>query len=468
MSKKLPADFLERMENFLGEEEFKAYLDSFEKPKYSGLRINPLKISQSAFEKLETLPAYEEVPWCTLGYYYDEEQVRPTKDPYYSAGLYYIQEPSAMAPAAILEIEEGDKVLDLCAAPGGKSTMLGSRLNGTGLLVTNDISVSRTKALLKNIEMFGIKNSIITSEAPKKLAKFFPGFFDKILVDAPCSGEGMFRKDTAMVKSYAEKGVEFYAEIQREIMPEAVKMLKPGGHLLYSTCTFAPEENEATIQAVLDEFEDMEILSIDSPYFQKGRPDAINGDPALAKTARLWPQHLKGEGHYLALLHKKEEESDQVFSKRSKKNKSGNGLRDLSQSHKDIDSFKKFEKQVLTAPLKGSYEIVKEKLYLMPEGVPSLKGLRLVRQGWLLGELKKGRFEPHQAFAMALEPDQVHNVLSLDHEDPRVIKYLKGETIESEVSEGWTLVLVDQFPLGWGKTQRGKLKNKYNKGWRWL
>lgn len=461
MKQVLPKEYLERMNSLLGDEAYNLFLASFDAPKYQGLRINTLKTSAEDLEKLNVIDCSKKVPWCSVGYYYsDEEGKRPTKNPFYYAGLYYIQEPSAMAPATILDIEPGDKVLDLCAAPGGKSTMLGTKLKGDGILVSNDISVSRTKALLKNIELFGIKNAVVTSEAPAKLQKYFKHYFDKILIDAPCSGEGMFRKDMSMIKNYDENSVQTYGDIQREIMPLAISMLKPGGLLLYSTCTFSPYENEGTIQAILDEYPDMEIVAFDKyKDFGDGFPESVHGHPSLKDTARLWPHKLEGEGHYVALLKKGEQDIKPNTFKRAT----------LSKEAKELKDFKEFEKTVLTTKIDGILELTADKLYVIPEDLPNLKGLRLIRQGWLLGEVKKNRFEPSQAFAMGLRKNDVKNTLELDSEDPRVIKYLKGETIEcdKEQPSGWTLVCIDGYPLGWGKCQKGKVKNKYYKGWRW-
>ena len=246
----LPEEYMHRMKELLGEDEFLAYMKSFEEKNYRGLRVNTLKISPAEFEKISPF-SLKKIPWTDNGYYYEDKE-QPAKHPYYYAGLYYIQEPSAMTPAQLLPIEEGDRVLDVCAAPGGKSTELAAKLGGTGVLVSNDISNSRAKALLKNIELMGVKNAYVVSELPENLVSRFSQYFDKILIDAPCSGEGMFRKEPSMVKSWEEHGVDFFHKLQKGIIDSAVKLLKPGGKILYSTCTFSPEEDEGSIQYILE------------------------------------------------------------------------------------------------------------------------------------------------------------------------------------------------------------------------
>ena len=243
----LPLEYVEKMKALLGETEFAAYLDSFVEGRFYGLRANTLKITPEALQE-KGIFGLKPIPWCASGFYYDGEE-RPAKHPYYHAGLYYLQEPSAMSPAAILPIEEGDFVLDLCAAPGGKTTQLGARLQGSGLLVANDISAGRAKTLLKNVELAGIRNAVVLSETPERIAQRLPLFFDKILVDAPCSGEGMFRKEPDMVKSWNQEMLDFCRTEQAKILEACAPMLKPGGMLLYSTCTFSPEENEKSIGA---------------------------------------------------------------------------------------------------------------------------------------------------------------------------------------------------------------------------
>lgn len=299
---KLPEEFLERMEKMLGTE-YEAFLKSYEEPRKFGLRVNTAKISVEEFKRLAPFHLTP-IPWIPNGFYYERED-DPARHPFYYAGLYYLQEPSAMTPATVLPVVPGERVLDLCAAPGGKATALGAKLRGEGLLVANDISASRAKALLKNLEVFGIANSYVTNAVPERLAEPFEESFDKILVDAPCSGEGMFRKDLANARVWSLEKVEECAKTQHAIIRNAVSMLRPGGLLLYSTCTFSPEENEQTIASLLAEKPEMELLEI--PWyegFSHGRPELADGNKALTRCVRIFPHKMDGEGHFLALLRK--------------------------------------------------------------------------------------------------------------------------------------------------------------------
>ncbi len=456
---RLPKQFEEKMKDLL-KEEFDEYIACYEEPRYYGLRVNTGKISTEEFEKIcpfEIRP----IPWIENGYYYDGDVVAPSKHPYYFAGLYYLQEPSAMTPANRLPIEPGDKVLDVCAAPGGKATELGAKLRGEGVLVANDISNSRAKGLLKNIEVFGIGNVLVVSEEPGKLEDYFPEYFDKILIDAPCSGEGMFRKDKKMVKAWEEHGPEFFCNIQKSIVLQAARMLKPGGMMLYSTCTFDGRENEGMIEHLISnypEFQIMEMKSYDG--FVKGMPElTVTKDESFKKTVRIFPHKMQGEGHFLALLQKGEKVSNAELSDAKKGRKKL--PEDLENFLKDIDWT--FDT--------SRFDIHGERVYYMPENIPDVKGVRFLRTGLLLGELKKNRFEPSQALAMCLKKEEYKKILDFSVEDERITRYLKGETLDvddkvSSKAKGWYLVCVDGYPLGFGKLGNGTLKNKYLPGWR--
>lgn len=477
----LPESFKQRIKEQLGEE-YEAYLQSFQDKSRNGLRVNTGKLSAEEFEQMSPF-GLQKVPWVPNGYIYEEE--RPAVHPYYYAGLYYLQEPSAMTPASLLPVEPGDKVLDLCAAPGGKSTELAARLQGQGVLVSNDISNSRAKALLKNLELFGARNILVVSEAPNKLCEYFTGYFDKILVDAPCSGEGMFRKSPAIMKNWEQYGTEYYHKLQQEILPQAVAMLKPGGYLLYSTCTFSPEENEGSVQEVLDAFPEMKLVdalamasaqqsvvnegnsleggavrSCDYSGFDCGHPEWIeNGSEDLKNTIRLWPHKIAGEGHFIALF-QKELDSDAVSEKNIKR-VSGKACALSEETEEFLASLK------MEIP-RERLQIKDERLYLLPELGVDTKGLRLLRSGLFLGEMKKKRFEPSQALACALHKEEYENRYDLSGDDPDVIRYLKCESIEIKkpCKDGWVLVTVEGFPLGWGKYSKGSFKNRYLPGWR--
>ncbi|RGK76639.1 RsmF rRNA methyltransferase first C-terminal domain-containing protein [Enterocloster bolteae] len=463
--RQLPEAFLLKMQELLGEE-FGQYLESFKEEWKPGLRVNTLKLSPG--ELAELVPwNLEPVPWADNGFYYDGtldgEVLRPSKHPAYYAGLYYLQEPSAMTPAAMLPVVPGDRVLDLCAAPGGKSTELASKLKGRGMLVSNDISYSRARALLKNLELAGAANICVTSEAPEKLAGVWPEFFDKILVDAPCSGEGMFRRDEDMVKDWNEKGPEYYVPIQRQILSQAAAMLRPGGYMLYSTCTFSVEEDEGNVAYVLEEFPQMQLCCLDLDKV----PGACGGF-GLSGCMRLFPYRLKGEGHFLALMRKKggDDGGKEILPPMD----SGTARKRVRavEKEKELDAFLR---QSGAEWDYGRIVIHQDNVYYLPEGLAWNLPLRFLRTGLFLGELKKGRFEPSQALAMSMKAGQFPNTVSFPAGDSRVLRYLKGETISLEGDEGpvkgWCLAAMEGFPLGWAKGTGMSLKNKYYPGWRW-
>lgn len=466
----LPQKFCEEMKKLLGDE-YEDYLASMSDRRKYGLRVNTSKISVEEFEKISPFKL-RRIPYVSNGFYY-EENVQPAKHPYYFAGLYYLQDPSAMTPASRLPVTPGEAVLDLCAAPGGKATELASKLGGTGVLVANDISSKRAKALLKNIELSGVENSFIVTESPARLGKYFSGFFDKILIDAPCSGEGMFRKEPSMIKAWEQNGPEFYSRLQREILEQALPLLKEGGMLLYSTCTFSPLEDEGSVEYLLSLDEELKLVEIDGyDGFVKGKPEMIgSSDRELEKCVRIFPHKLDGEGHFLALFQKGDKLSEE------------DAARKIAMSHKetrgglkggDQELFHAFAKNLCRDFENKRIENKNGMLYYMPENLPQMRGLRFLRSGLFLGEIKKKRFEPSQSLAMALKKTDYKKTLDLMAEDDRVLRYLKGETLVLSVEEvakigasgGWVLVCVDGYPLGWGKLTGSSLKNKYHPGWR--
>ncbi len=455
-TEQLSSEFLASMEALLGPE-YPDYLASFEEPFYQGIRVNTGKISVEEFCRIAPFHLTP-IPWTDNGFYITADD-DVSRHPYYYAGLYYIQEPSAMVPASRIPVREGDFCLDLCAAPGGKSTELAARLHGTGCLLANDISNSRAKALLKNLELFGFGNIFVCSEAPEKLLKFYPEFFDKILIDAPCSGEGMFRKDSAMLKSYEEHGPEYYAAIQADILESAYQMLRPGGNLLFSTCTFSSIENEDNIHTFLQKHPDMHLIPMNgySAFSQGCNKDGYDPEYHLEHCVRLFPHKLKGEGHFAALLAKDVRDTKPAARRTDKS--------------KPTEEWMDFQKKVLKKPpFSGEFKQVGESLYLIPEDSFLKKQIRFLRTGLYLGDSKKKRFEPSQALAMYLKPDMVKQSLQLSISDIRVKKYLKGESLEltdeEDYKDGYILVCVDQYPLGWGKIVNGTLRNKYYSGWR--
>lgn len=465
---KLPEQFTARIREQL-KEEADAYFACYDQPKYQGLRVNTLKISVEEFLKISPFPL-RPVPWTKNGFYYDS-QYQPAKHPYYFAGLYYLQEPSAMSPAAMLPIEEGDRVLDMCAAPGGKTTELGAKLKKTGILYANDVSQSRARALLKNIELFGIDNSVVLSEPPEKLLSRCSCYFDKILIDAPCSGEGMFRKEPSIISNWEKTGTAYYAEIQRRIIVTGAKLLRPGGMMLYSTCTFSPEEDEEAIVHLLSQCPYMELVEL--PMFDGF--DTGHGEWASRPVSnieycrRLWPHRIQGEGHFLALLRKKT--AEEVAQEGLELNEEQQ--RDLLPNYGSYPykgarltpEAEAFFQKAGTRLDTNRLEEHEGRLYYPPKDMADVRGLRILRSGIFLGENKKKRFEPSQPYAVSLGGNCGY-AISLPAEDERIVRFLKGETISLEGPDGYVLLCVDGFGLGWGKINRGICKNKYNIGWR--
>lgn len=448
----LPIEFTEKMQALLGAE-YDEYIKSFEHGRYYGLRANTLKIT--AEELKEKLPyALSPIPWCSTGFYYGED-VRPSKHPYYNAGLFYIQEPSAMSTGALLPVEKGDRILDLCAAPGGKSTQSAAKLGGEGIILSNDISASRCKALLKNIEVSGVSNCIITNETPERLADKLPGFFNKIIVDAPCSGEGMFRKDETAVKSWESHKTEFCCGLQREILRHADRLLAKDGIIAYSTCTFAPEENEGMLNEFLEEHPYYKVLDIDpSLGLDHGRPEWSNADPQFKKAGRLWPHKVHGEGHFICLLQKTQ--GDPMLTVYEKEDRA---------KPKELTDFFEFAEKYLNIDFSDKHLFIHQgKVLCVPLGL-GLKGLRVMRSGLYLGDLKTKRFEPSQAFAMALKKEDAKLTVDFPIGSDDLGRYMRGESFNVDCADGWALVCTDTYPLGWGKVQKGRLKNKYLPGW---
>ena len=427
----LPREFLLRMEKQLGEE-YPQFLLSLERPRAVALRFNPLKGERPALSF-----AGERVPWEPCGCYYDPE-ARPGLHPYHEAGVYYLQEASAMAPVALLDPQPGEKVCDLCAAPGGKTTQIAGRMAGEGFLLCNEINPKRAKILSRNIERMGVRNALVTNEHPKVLEEKYEGFFDRVLVDAPCSGEGMFRKEEAAVTDWSQETVEMCAHRQGEILSSAAKLVRPGGRLVYSTCTFAPEENEQAIENFLKSH----------PEFSPERVDASWFSPGPNGSFRLWPHKLLGEGHFAAVLRKNGGED-------------GN-TREFS-GEKLPKEWLSFAKELNIRLPKGKAVLFGQSLFWAPEEMPDIRGVRVLRPGLELGEVKKDRFLPAHALALWLKDTKTTWDLSADSKE--IAAYMHGETIPAPVS-GWCQVTVDGYGIGWGKGDGKVLKNHYPKGLR--
>ena len=437
----LPEAFLKRMKELLGEE-FPAFLESYEAERVQGLRWNPLKGEPSSLVlRYGKRFGLSPVSWCAEGNYYDQK-TRPGKHALHEAGIYYIQEPSAMAVTVLLDPQPGERILDLCAAPGGKTTHIAGRMRNQGLLVSNEIHPARAKILSRNVERMGIGNCVVTNEDSGRLRLYFPEFFDRIVVDAPCSGEGMFRKDELARSQWSPENVLHCAKRQQEILDNAAAMLKPGGRLVYSTCTFAPEEDEQAVERFLQEHRD---FSIEKPEcaaalegLSHGRPEwSQTNMTGLADTFRIWPHKCEGEGHYLACLKKaganfgeacqelteadsrKKEKKKDRGSQNGKKKGSGETARE-NQALLQVmfqELFTRQEAQTWRESC-STERLVSygDQIYLLPAGIPDLSGLRVLRPGLHLATGKKNRLEPSHALALFLDPDTVNQSVELDAE----------------------------------------------------
>lgn len=448
-SHSLPDAFVTRIRHILGDETDQ-FLHTYQLPRQTGLRLNPKKICECP----QLLPVIleqfhcERVPWCEDGYYYSED-TRPGKHPFHAAGLYYIQEPSAMSAVELLDPKPGDLVLDLAAAPGGKSTQILGKLGTEGVLVANEIHPVRAKTLSENIERWGNPCAVVTQETPEALSARFPGFFDKILLDAPCSGEGMFRKDPEAISHWSEEHVMMCAHRQRGILEEAWHMLKPGGTLVYSTCTFSREENELTIE-----------------HFAQHHAHAT-----IVNMTRLWPHTSRGEGHFIAKLYKEAEDFNREHSNASKKSKKRK--RPLADTVEVMEDFEQLRKQILPNMVlpEGKALLFGDQLYLLPMALEAnlLQGLKVLRPGLHLATKRKRRVEPAHALAMAAASREAAFFINLESSHTDISAFLRGETLTATSDlHGWGLVCVEGLPLGWGKANNGQVKNHLPKGLRRL
>lgn len=456
----LPEAFDMRMRTLLGTE-YPAFQQALEQPQARGLRVNPLKITPEEFIQRGYF-ALTPVPWAQEGFFYAEPQ-RPGRHPLYEAGVYYIQEPSAMAVGALADAKPGERILDLCAAPGGKTTHLAGRMAGQGLLVANEIHPTRAGILAQSVERMGLSNCIVLGETPERLAQRFPAAFDAVVVDAPCSGEGMFRKDGNPAQDeWTPTLPAFCAERQAEILHCAAHLLRAGGRLIYSTCTFAPEENEGTLSRFLERHPEFEMVCMDAPRgLSPARPDwAENGNPTVSAAFRLWPHIAHGEGHFAAVLRKTdgEQRSLPVLPQQTDKKQQTQ----LTQAQAMLSEL------VTTLP-EGQLHLHRDRLTLLPPDCAiDTTGLRVKAHGIQLGTLRKNRLEPAHALSHVLAPDAFCRVYNLSVDDPACIRYLRGETLACDAEKGWTAIAADGFVLGWGKYAGGVMKNHYPKGLRWV
>lgn len=446
---KLPSKFKEDMRDLLGSE-YDDFIDSYNDEKTSSIRLNTLKMNQDDFEKLNLFEinlAEDKIKWANEGYYISLDK-RPSMNPLFDAGLYYIQEPSAMSVVGQSEIDMGDYILDMCASPGGKSTYILSKLDNSGFLVSNEFNKSRLKALGENLEKFGAINSLITNMSSKELLKFFKGYFDKIFIDAPCSGQGMFRKDEYAIEDWSEDKVDQCCSIQEELMTDAYYMLKDQGTIIYSTCTFTKSENEEIVNNFLCKFKNTELIYMD----------------------RIWPHKEKGEGHFCAKIKKlntNDNMDEEFMNKNNKKSKKKNKPCDYK--CKEFEEFSsKFLKDDYSKFIKKKYKFIDRSglLYIFPKEIEVEDMPKTLRKGLLLGKILKNRFEPAHSFAMILNKNKVKNYIDFKYDNENISRYLSGQSIATNASRSWTLVCVNGIGLGWAKESNGQLKNKYPKGLR--
>ena len=447
--KQLPQEFLNRMKTFLGEE-YDDFLKSYDLPPVKAFRVNTAKISVEDFEKLNIF-GNEKIPYTENGFYLTYDKVG--NHPYHHAGMMYVQEPAAMAPAECLDVEKDWWVLDMCAAPGGKTTQLKNKLGEDGVLLSNEIIPSRCKILTGNIERLGLHNTVTTCMDTEKLAKTFPKTFDLIMLDAPCSGEGMFRKDDTAIAEWSVKNVKMCAERQAEIFENAAKLLKDGGYIIYATCTFSLEENEMTVDKFLQNHPEFEILPVKNEV-KKATADGILFDGCKNKNItyarRFYPHIAKGEGQFMAVLHNKNPKTETV--------------KHPPKQQKVAPIVFDFLDDCLTEYNKENVKMYNgNPVFLTPDfevkdGVAFCAGITV-------GEIRKNYILPHHQFFMGLGKYFKRKIqLSADSEE--IQKYLHGEEIATDLENGWAVVTVDGCPLGGAKIANGKAKNHYPKGLR--
>ncbi|HGY10675.1 MAG TPA: rRNA methyltransferase [Oceanithermus profundus] len=441
----LPGAFLDKMAALLGDE-YPAFLSALTSEARSyGLRVNTLKITHEELARRVPWPL-EPIPWSPAGFYYPAE-ARPGPHPYFYAGLYYIQEPSAQAVGELLDPQPGERVLDLAAAPGGKTTHLAAKMENRGLLVANEVDSGRIRGLLDNLERWGSTQAVV--QAPlARLADRWGAFFDRVLLDAPCSGEGMFRKEPAAAARWGPAAPARAAAVQRRLLAAAARLVRPGGALVYSTCTFSPEENEAVVGGFLAEHPEYDVEDARlHPLFAPGVPAWGGGDERLTRTARIWPHRLRGEGHYLARLRRTGGEPG-----------SPPRFRPPRPDHKALASWHAWQRDHLKTALTGEVWERAGHLYLLPPGLPDLGRLSAPAPGLYLGQAKKGRFVPSGHLAHALPRGGAEPALELDAGDARALRFAVGEPVTVEHATGWYWVTVEGFGLGWGKVKGGVLR----------
>lgn len=441
----LPSEFLQKMKDLLSEEDYKRFIEDCRSKPFRAIRVNTLKCSS---EKIKKFMPYinGRTPFCAESMYVPYEIKGIGDEPFHHAGAFYVQEPSAASAVTVLDVQPGERVLDLCAAPGGKSTQIAAKLNGEGLLWSNEIVKSRANILLSNIERMGIVNAVVSSCHPEVLCRNTEGYFDKILVDAPCSGEGMFRKDSTAIEEWSLQHSVSCGERQLSILNSASKALKDGGVMVYSTCTFSVEENEKVILRFLEQNSNFTLADCGVDF----------GRPALGKAVRILPCD-GGEGHFVAKLVKNGEHY---------KSESGRGY---FSKFPERETAEKLYDDIFTERIFGeNFQKYGEKIVLLPQvDLPPLGGLGILRAGLLFGEIKKNRVEPCHPLFMAAKKEFLKNFVDFKYDDDNLRRFYHGEEIRVDDSlKGFTAVLVEGITTGFGKASSGVLKNRYPKSLR--
>lgn len=440
---KLPKDFLDRMKCMLKDEYINFY-DAYKEKSYKGLRVNTLKCSISRLEELINFKI-KPTSFSDLNFYILNEIESIGKHPLYHAGAFYMQEPSAGSVVTVLDPQKGDRILDLCAAPGGKSTQIAAKLDSEGLLWSNEIVRNRANILLSNIERLGVKNAVVSSSHPDILCSKLNGYFDKVLVDAPCSCEGMFRKDQNSIKEWSYDHVLTCAKRQISILNSAAKALKPNGILVYSTCTFSKEENENVIEKFLSLNKNFELVKIENSF---GR-DAYG----LDKARRIFPMD-GGEGHFVAKLKKICEDNSMV------------SVKDKIIKKESKEAYNLYEKIFSDEPYSKLIEM-HNNIIMIPRFMPDVSGVNIIRAGVKFGEVRRSRIEPYHSIFMASRPENIKNVIDFKQNSVEIQKFLKGEEINIKNNfKGYVGISVESIMLGFGKCSNFILKNKYPKGLR--
>ncbi len=457
----LPEQFIARMQPLLGEQ-WNTFTQAYSHPLRRGLRINTGKIDAPRFLQLFPHPLTP-APFGKDCFYLDEEH-KAGAHPLHHAGAYYMQEPSAACAATVLNAQPGEKILDLCAAPGGKTTQIATALGGTGLLWSNEYVAARARILAQNTQRWGVRNGVVSNKATGPLCEGLAGYFDGVLVDAPCSGEGMFRKEPTALEEWSVDNIHLCAARQGEILDNAAKAVRPGGRLVYSTCTFAPEENECVVAAFLDTHSDFTLEKVDvtwgCPAFAfdtiKTFCDVDSCTADLTYCRRIFP-HQGGEGHFVALLRRQETAAIQSPP-----------AYPMPKNDANAQAAAELYRDCFTDTPAGHFVTVGDRVRLLPPALPDCKGLGVIAAGIEVAEICRNRLEPCHGAFLAADAAHCRRLLNLSPDDPRLHAYLHGEEIPCDGDKGWTAVAVEGVVTGFGKSAGGKLKNRYPKGLRLL